>query len=148
MPLAGDFVEADDAVADSWTDYTPTVSGATSGGTLGNGVINGARYMRVNGLVVVQVDITWGSTTSFGTGSGRISLPVSARAANPAAVGSGWLADTSAGTAARWSVTAVLLDVDNLTMVVTGSGNMSATVPFTWTTSDVMRFTAMYEPAA
>lgn len=143
MPLAGEIIDAGD-VPGSWSTYTPTLTGTTSGGTVGNGTITG-RYIRLGDLVIAMVNLTWGSTTSMGVGSGQISLPVSARATDPGHAGHGLLIDASGG---RIPCSWEFQTVDKCIAVRTSDGGiMTSSVPWTWTTSDIIRATFTYEAA-
>src|SRR5688572_9025428 len=60
-----------------WTAYTPSWTGSVSNPVLNNGTLTG-RYRRVTGsdLIVVEGRLTCGSTTTYGSGTYYISVPV------------------------------------------------------------------------
>lgn len=154
MPLAGEIIDANDVPGD-WSTYTPTLLGSTSGGTIGNGTLV-ARYVRLGDLVVAQVDLVWGSTTSAGTGTALLSLPVAARAVTPGHIGTFIGLDTSAGANGRYSPGGVIPNTVNDVLVLSGAALldaadegaiMSGTVPVTWATGDSWRYTMFYEAA-
>jgi hypothetical protein len=64
----------------AWTSYTPTWTASTTNPAIGNGTIAGA-YTRIGKTVLFRVNITAGSTTTYGSGQYRISLPVTAGSA-------------------------------------------------------------------
>lgn len=55
----------------AYTPYTPTLAG---GGSIGNGTITGS-YIQIGQLTFVEIKITGGSTTSWGTTGATVSLP-------------------------------------------------------------------------
>lgn len=59
--------------SEAWTSWTPTIQG--TGWALGNATING-QYRQVGRVVHFFVVITWGTTSTFGTGPLTVSLPV------------------------------------------------------------------------
>ncbi len=133
-----------------WTDYTPTWTATTTNPTIGNGTIVG-RYSRIQNLILVQFNITFGSTTAKGSGQYRISVPVTAAATlSPYAVlGSGYLLDASA--ASVWT-TAILVPNSATTIVgmkITGVGygDVTDTNPFTFTIGDEINGTFFYKAA-
>lgn len=63
-----------EALTNAWTSYTPSWIGSTTNPTLGNGIRNGA-YIVTGKRFEVAIDITWGSTTSAGSGIWTFGLP-------------------------------------------------------------------------
>lgn len=61
------------ALGDSWTSWTPALSGGSSW-SVGNGAAVGG-VMQAGKLIAFRAQITFGSTTSIPTGSVSISLP-------------------------------------------------------------------------
>lgn len=123
----------------AWTAYTPALTSVT----LGNGTLAG-KYARVGRIVVVSVNLTFGSTTAF-TGNPRFGLPVTGVGAQ---VGVATLIDSGTRTyvaAAQFGTAA------NVELVHTESGNfgiVNATNPFTWTTGDSLSITMTFEAAS
>ena len=71
-------VNALNDLQDPWDTYTPTWSAGTTPPTLGNGTIAG-RYWRVGHRIDFSIVLTFGSTTTAGSGSYTFSLPTSAQ---------------------------------------------------------------------
>ena len=59
------------------TSYTPSWTAATTNPVIGNGSIIGL-YSQINKMVYFKVVITFGTTTTFGTGAYSLTLPVAA----------------------------------------------------------------------
>lgn len=57
--------------------YTPAWTSTGTAPAIGNGSLTG-KYFRINKLIVAYINWTAGSTTTFGTGSYRFSLPITA----------------------------------------------------------------------
>jgi hypothetical protein len=58
-----------------WISYTPTWTASTTDPVLGNGSLTGG-YRRIGDQVDFWLKLTAGSTTTFGVGTYRLSLPV------------------------------------------------------------------------
>lgn len=128
----------------TWADWTPTWTNLT----VGNGTLNKARYIQVGNTVTVQLEFTWGSTTSITSGQhARVSLPVTA--ASGLWVLTAYYLDAGTqhyvGNALIGEYTASDAGLHHSTG--TGSGNVSNNAPFVWTTSDKMVITGTYEAA-
>jgi hypothetical protein len=124
------------AIGDAWTTYTPTWTNLT----VGNGTVL-AQYVAAGKLIICQVGIVWGSTTSV-SGSITVSLPFNRlNSTIREAGGQALYYDTSASD--RRSGSIELNGSANLVFYV-GNGtvgqtqNVNATVPFTWATGDTM----------
>jgi hypothetical protein len=133
----------------AWTTYTPTFVNFT----IGNGTITYARYQQIGKTVRVSLLVTLGSTSVMGT-TPTISLPVTSAShyvADREYLGLCALADT--GTTeyiamATWASTTTIkmfVGVANATYLSTA--NITATVPFTWTTNDRFSADFTYEAA-
>lgn len=145
---AGQILTADDladysVLTSAWTAYSPSWTALTTNPAIGDGAIT-ARFMQVGKTVFVAGRILMGSTTTFGTGAWRLSLPVTAQNSINGA-GSVWFFDASvAGNrkpGAIWHGTASLMAFSGDT------GDVDATNPFTWAATDQLRFTLTYEAA-
>lgn len=130
----------------SWGTYTPTWGG-TSNPAIGNGVLSG-RYMRVGKTITANITIVMGSTTTYGSGTWTLSLPVASVFTTTTYVnlGSVSMRDTSAS--ANSTGVAILANQTTAQMVV-GSSNafVSTTAPWTWANGDTLSVTLNYEAA-
>jgi hypothetical protein len=145
--LAEDLLAITSLLDDAWSTWTPTLTNLT----LGSGVIV-ARYKQIGRRVDYRFRFTLGAGSAVGT-SPRFTLPV-APIASPAYVtfndplGDGQLADT--GTANRRasvhmsSGSTVEIYSYSTTGVLTV---ITATVPHTWASTDVIAISGTYEAA-
>lgn len=137
-------VIADPAAWKAWTAYTPVWTAASSNPAIGNGTISG-RYLQVGKVVHYYGRILAGSTTTYGSGDWRISLPVAAQT-TPGTTGAATCGDASATSAGSRPATMDLITSTTMRLV-SPSGVVAGTVPFTWTTSDDVRWHITYEAA-
>jgi hypothetical protein len=129
-----------------WQTWTPTYSNFT----IGNATVS-ARYQQIGKLVNVYYRAIFGTTTSF-TAYPLISLPTQSRVNNEILRGTSDLVDTSTGsrfTGFVWLEASALQFqpmVNNASSTYTSSDYLTAnTIPFTWTTSDIMICQFSYE---
>ena len=136
------------AATGAWAAWTPTFTNLT----VGNGTLT-ARYIQSNKTVNYSLHFVFGSTSSI-SGTTTISLPVTAAstAASQAAVISVWYLDAGVDTYFGQSnpddrtTTNFRLNVGGgTTTLLTVTTNVNATSPFTWTTSDAIYVSGMYE---
>jgi len=59
----------------AWTPYTPSWTSTGTAPAIGNGTLTGA-YVQIGKWVQFRIQVTFGSTTTFGTGGLQVSLPV------------------------------------------------------------------------
>ncbi len=126
-----------------WTLYTPAWTSTGTTPAIGNGTLAG-RYInpQVN-LIVAEIRLVAGSTTTFGTGDWRLSLPVSASTAEQDyGTGSAYLLDS--GTTERCGSCRVL--TATTIGIYSPTGAVSATVPWTFANGDQVRLSISYEP--
>lgn len=133
-------------VAPDWATWTPTLTNLTQG----NGTVV-ARYQQVGKTVNYWFKFTLGSTSAVGTDP-QFTLPAApsaSYAANTEALGTGSIRDNSAPTlrqAIAWLVSGSNVHVQSFSG--TGdAGNITATSPWTWATSDVLYVAGTYEAA-
>lgn len=126
----------------NWTSYTPTLSNWT----LGNGVLD-ARFSKIGKNVTVYFSFTFGSTSSIANFA-NMTLPVTAASGAYESYSSCVMNDSGVGVwvggiyitggvaypRAQISSNAYVQDV-----------TVGATVPFTWTTNDLIRGLFVYE---
>lgn len=131
-----------------WTTYTPTWTASATNPTLGNGTLYGA-YSQINGMVFGYIRLGIGSTTTFGSGTWQLTLPVTgARPANFAL--NGWAAYLDASTATWYNgtTTYTLFDTQCSMRWNAGAyGDVAATSPFTWASGDTLEVRLAYEAA-
>lgn len=136
------------AVSDAWTDFSASVawSAASVNPVLGNGTVIGA-YIQVGKLVVYQGKIAMGTTTTFGTGTYNVALPVAVTAAAGAFVGS---VSAFGGSATARSAGAVILGSTTTASFrpgTTGLGDYGPTIPYTWANGMNIIWTVVYQAA-
>jgi hypothetical protein len=73
------YVRDNERALSQLSSYTPTWTAATTNPAIGNGVLEG-RYILVDDWCWVQVMLAAGSTTTYGSGTYGLSLPVAATA--------------------------------------------------------------------
>lgn len=129
-----------------WTNFTPTWTASTTNPTIGNGLLEGT-YKRVGNTVHVWMMMTAGSTTTFGSGEYKISLPVTARAISRAVLS---LVMNNDGTRLYNSLahnaytTSLSLDSDNVTLFW-DTGVVTHNSPFAWASGDWFIVSGTYE---
>ena len=132
-----------------WQAWTPVWSGAGSNPTIGNGTMAG-RYTRIGGLVIAQMQLLMGSTTTYGSGAWYWSLPVQASPSQPVsrAIGVGWTYDAGVLTSMCEAWLAPAGSTSKVAMyAAAGASLMRSTVPFTWVTGDFLSWRVIYEGA-
>ncbi len=129
-----------------WTNFTPIWTAGTTNPTIGDGILEGT-YKRVGNTVHVWMMMTSGSTTTFGSGEYKISLPVTARAISRAVLS---LVMNDDGTrlynslAHNGYTTTLSLDSDNVTLFW-DTGVVTHNSPFTWASGDWFIVSGTYE---
>lgn len=132
------------ALDEAWTAYTPTWTTTGTAPSLGNGTLVG-RYIQNGKLVIYRFCLTAGSTTTFGTNTWIISVPVTALDINQ--TGTAMLFDQSTN-ATRIAGNAVFNATTNLVFYAgNASGVVTATTPFTWANTDRLIVQITYEAA-
>lgn len=124
----------------AWRTWTPATR---SGVTIGNGTEVG-RYAKAGRFVAISYIFTLGSTSAI-TGDFVLQLPFNnARQQNVSALCTDFATNDYPGI----SIIAnnnVYVRTINTAGTYASSGNLSATVPFTWGTSDYITITGVYE---
>ena len=138
------------AIGGAWTSYTPTWTGLTVGNATQD-----SRYIKAGRLVVMQMKLTFGSTTSV-TGTPEFTVPVALDGSYTAfsPVGNAHYLDSSAdnGFFSNLVPNVGLTGVRCFVTLTSGTHaqaqNVSSIVPFTWAVSDVMQGLLVYEAAS
>ncbi len=145
---------ADYAVTDNGTGnwvtfprrtYTPSWTGSGGNPSLGDGTLYGT-WSRDGNRVHVDIELTMGSTTTFGSGEWRFSLPVAPynAAGESMKVGAAFLYDNNvplinAGIAlSNPALSYVKLYANG------GAAEITPTTPWTWAQNDIIRFSIDY----
>jgi len=134
-------------VPGAWTSYTPSWTASTTNPVLGNGTIVG-RYSKIGRQVVFHVNLTTGSTTTYGSGSYSFTMPPFAVASVGASfIGTAHLLGTD-----RWMGQIVLSPGASafapffpLSTTNTRVGGQSPTQPETLANGAQLRMTGIYE---
>lgn len=124
----------------TWASYTPTWTSTGTAPAIGNGTLTG-RYCKAGNLCHFSIYLLAGSTTTFGTGYYRWSLP--ATVANSYALGGAQGYDSSASSVAT-GITVIAPPLDYVE-VSAATGTWAATSPFTWANGDWVRISGTYE---
>jgi hypothetical protein len=130
-----------------WATYSPSWASTGTTPVIGNGAIEG-RYKQQGKVIHYEVLMTAGTTTTFGTGTWTFTLPVTGRTPTTfRPMGMCRMVDVSATAVYHGFVTSN----DGLTVAANTSASpgasVSATVPFTWATTDYMYLAGAYEAA-
>lgn len=134
----------------AWSTWTPSYLNLT----VGNGTVV-ARYLQVGKTVFFRFSLTWGSTTTFTSGSNiSISPPVnmSSNYTQFTTLGTASYFDTSAGAVyssgiAFNSPTSMLPFVTSASGTYTSYGQVNNTNPMTWATGDTFSLVGSFEAA-
>jgi len=130
----------------AWDTYTPTISG--TGWAIGNGTSLG-RWTRFGRTVIGSIVVTWGSTSTFGTGDLVASLPVAAQTSSVRALGFAQDADGSnyhlVGNLSSSSLTFMVMDTSG---AFATQNTVINTRPFTWVSGDLLNCTLIYEASS
>ena len=134
--------------AGDWTSYTPqwTTTGGGADPVLGNGSMIG-KYISVGKLAVVKLRLTWGTTTTGGSGNWQWTLPPTLVPAVNNNTNLGCCLTLDAG--ASYKYDGAIIDNDTILRVIgIASGSFyTATVPMTWANTDFMALEIAYEVA-
>lgn len=133
-----------------WTSYTPTWSSSAVAPVRNNGVLSAA-YRQNLKTVDFYVNIAMGSTTTYGSGTWRLTLPVTPKSGIRWMFGGGARDESASfdfGVRAWWDSTVTALIIGT---PATTAGNqdrgVSGTSPFTWGNTDVLFIGGTYEAA-
>jgi hypothetical protein len=133
--------------ANEWTTYSVAWTASTTNPVIGNGTLVG-RYKQIGKTTFVYIRMQAGSSTTFGTGHWRFSLPVNAQASYSAILPTTFLENTTA-----WYQGLSYSEYDSDASYVvpvwnrgaTASTPANATTPYTWATTDSIAISGSYE---
>jgi hypothetical protein len=128
----------------AWETYTPAWTSTGVAPALGNGSISGS-WARINKTAFVNIFVVMGSTTTYGTGNYRFSVPSGVTInGNQTHVGTALLYDASAGYPGAFGM---MTRVSASTFNISPSGSNETTnlAPFTWGNADQMRLMLIYQ---
>ena len=137
----------------AWTTFTPTFTsiGAGTDWAIGNATTSCA-YARVGRTLFFRVQVTWGSTTTFGTKALGMSLPLASIAysgTNPvlgeAAFYDASAAENYAGRVAYRGQTEVQFFQTGVSATYVKNGLVTSTLPFTWVSTDQLNAQFYFE---
>ena len=134
------------SIGAAWESWTPSWTGSTTNPAIGNGFIGGS-YCRINKIVIADGYVIAGSTTTYGSGTYRISIPFGTMISTNALIGYATLFDASAGyisyagIASQATTSLVEFRLGN------GLGQFQPTVPVTMANADQFRFQLIYQVA-
>ena len=130
----------------AWESWTPSWTGTTTNPAIGNGFIDGS-YCRINKIVIAEGYVIAGSTTTYGSGSYRISIPFGTMISTNALVGYATLFDASAGYISYAGVASQATTSLVEFRLGAATGLFSPTVPVTMANADQFRFQLIYQVA-
>ena len=132
-----------------WSTYTPAFTSTGTPPSLGNGTAVG-RYLQAGKTVHIQVVITFGSTSTFGTGAFRCSLPVAGASFMEQRLSVQVLNSSSSDDTTGFAI----ITAGGTTMQMKAPATSSADAqtldndePFAWSTSDEIHLWGTYEAA-
>lgn len=127
-----------------WEPYTPLWTATGTAPAIGNGVILGS-FILLTDLLIGVISITMGSTTTFGTGQYRLSIPPGFTA-KTGKVQTCACMGTDAGTSYRPSIGVILSGGTTWQMMYSvNATEWSNTSPHTWAVNDEMILNYMLE---
>jgi hypothetical protein len=132
----------------AWTPYTPVWTGSSTNPVVNNGTLAG-RYLKVGRNVWFHINLTCGSSTTYGSGNYNWSLPSTAANQGASMIGVAQLLGTN-----RWAgqivVSPTATSVSTFFPPALGDCRLafhSGTVPETMASTTQVRITGYYESA-
>lgn len=141
LPVTDNSGNGRNSVHHHQVDYTPTLTTVTTGTTLGNATITG-KFSRQGSTITASAKFTAGSTTVFGTGQVRMTLP-GARVSTTTYGGNWTLFDVSAGVFYEGTLQFQSAS-DQVAFIRDTSGAVTPTSPATLATGDILELTVTY----
>jgi len=130
-----------------WQSYTVSWTATTTNPSIGNGTLTG-RYTQIGKTIMGNILLICGSTTTFGSGTWRFSLPKISASSNMPFMGHFTILDY--GT--RFYVGTILIDNGFANFEIVrrdgdGYGAFSSTLPHVWAVNDELQIAFTYETA-
>lgn len=128
--------------------FTPLWSSTGTQPAIGNGTLTG-RYFRIQKMIFVEMFFQPGSTSTYGTGTYKFSIPVVARTGifGFMSTGVARLYDASVGTVVFGQTGFQNSETDRCMVYLATGTPLGQTVPFTWATADELIMSFQYEAA-
>ena len=128
-----------------WTSYTPTWAAYGTAVSLGNGSITGA-YLQVGKVVIAQLRLVFGSTTTGGSGGWYFTLPVNARviASSPTGAAGGGYAEDAGVAGYTVPFFRIGSTGTNFEIFQSVTAAWTTTSPFTFGNGDFIQVQIMY----
>ena len=149
--ITGDTIPASElnTLSGAWDTYTPSVGG--TGFALGNGTISG-RWKKVGRVVTFIINVTWGSTSTYGAGPLTLTLPTAAQSSG-AVFGARYLDVGSVvgypGFALSVSGSTTITPLCHVASATYATdGGLTSTIPFTWANTDTIVVSGTYESSS
>lgn len=141
-----------DLTPNAFNTYTPVWTATTTNPVIGNGTLAGT-WGRIGRYIYGTLNMTAGSTTTYGSGLWIFSLPVAAAALpTNTAMGVGYTEDAGVtgfpGTLFLITSTTFAMRVHNSAGTYATTAGLQPTVPFTYANGDFVRVSFFYEAAA
>lgn len=134
----------------AWTSYTPTWTAATTNPVLGNGTLVG-RYLKVGRTCTAHINLTMGSTTTYGAGNYSFALPATTANAGCTYIGHAHLLSGSTRWMGQFVISPAATSASPFfpsTSTNTTAAFMQPTVPVTLASGHQLRITIQYETAS
>lgn len=133
-----------------WQSYTPAWTATGTAPVLGNGTLTG-RYVQLGKTIMGHLSLVAGSTTTFGTGNFRFTLPGTIATTMRGSIGVADCVDVSAGAAyvgftnlVSGTIVEIWTPQSPIGVWQQGAVAPPAT-PFIWANGDQLRLKFMYE---
>jgi hypothetical protein len=133
--------DAINGIQAAWTSYTPTWTATGTNPVLNNGTIAG-NYMQVGKTIHFRISLTFGSTTTVGSGAYIFGLPVTA-IGTTAVLAVGVMVHSGS----RNTRLGYLTTTTGLVLTDMSGANVTNAVPFAWASGDTIGIQGSYEAA-
>lgn len=123
--------------------YTMAWTASTTNPTIGNGTIS-AEYERDGNYVIARGQVSFGSTTTFGSGVYSFSLPIAPYAHTRDIIGTAYALDSGSSFLEGVSLVSSGASTVQLLLGAAPANNVGPTVPVTWASGDRIAFEIRY----